>query len=355
MNMEISDLLKEAVEREASDLHLTAGAPPTLRIDGKLTPLDYPVLTPEDTESFARSLAGEERFSDFLREKELDFSLGLPQFARFRINIYQQRGSITLAMRTLSHDIPSMEELHLPVSTLEKLASLSRGLILVTGPTGSGKSTTLASMVEYINNTRSCHIITMEDPIEYLHHHRKSIINQREVGSDTLSFESALVHALREDPDVILVGEMRNLETIALTLTAAETGHLVLATLHTSNAPQSIDRIVDVFPPHQQTQARIQLAGCIQGIISQQLLPRANGKGRVPAVEIMIANNAIRNLMREGKSYQVYNIMQTSLTEGMITMDRALIDLYRDGHVSWEEAQTRSIDPREFSQMRSRI
>jgi len=355
MNIEISDLLKESVERGASDLHLTAGVSPTLRIDGKLIPLDYPPLTPEDTERFAWSLAGEERFSAFSREKELDFSLGISQFARFRINIYQQRGSVALAIRALNYAIPSMEELRLPASTLQKLASLSRGLILVTGPTGSGKSTTLASMIEHINNTRSCHIITMEDPIEYLHHHRKSIINQREVSSDTLSFENALVHALREDPDVILVGEMRNLETIALALTAAETGHLVFATLHTGNAPQSIDRIVDVFPPHQQTQVRVQLAGCVQGIISQQLLPLINGKGRVPAVEIMIANNAIRNLIREGKSYQIYNIMQTSLSEGMITMDKALLDLYRDGQVSWEEAQARSIDPREFSQMRSRI
>ena len=248
-----------------------------------------------------------------------------------------------------------MEELHLPASTLQKLSSLPRGLILVTGPTGSGKSTTLASMIDYINNTRSCHIIAIEDPIEYLHHHRKSIVNQREVGSDTLSFENALMHALREDPDVILVGEMRNLETVALALTAAETGHLVFATLHTGNAPQSVDRIVDVFPPHQQTQARVQLAGCVQGIISQQLLPRAEGRGRLPAIEIMIANNAIRNLVREGKSYQIYNIMQTSLAEGMITMDRALAELCLDGQVSWEEAQTRSIDPREFSQIRSRI
>lgn len=353
--MEISDLLKETVKRGASDLHLTAGIPPTLRIDGKLISLNHPPLTPEDTENFARSLTGGEQFSDFLEKRELDFSLGIPQIARFRVNLYQQRGSIGLAIRALNYNIPSMEELHLPASTLQKLASLSRGLILVTGPTGSGKSTTLASMIEYINATRSCHIITMEDPIEYLHHHQKSIINQREVGSDTPSFESALMHALREDPDVILVGEMRNLETIALALTAAETGHLVFATLHTGNAPQSIDRVVDVFPPHQQTQVRIQLAGCIQGIISQQLLPRVNGKGRIPAIEVMIANNAIRNLIREGKSYQVYNVMQTSLTEGMVTMDRALLDLYRDGQVSWEEAQARAIDPREFSQMRSRI
>ena len=355
MTLNISDLLQESVERGASDLHLTAGIPPVFRIDGKLVPLEGPPLTPEDTERFARSLAGEERFSGFLRGKELDFSLGVPQLARFRINIYQQRGSVGLAIRALSYDIPSMEELHLPASTLQKLSSLPRGLILVTGPTGSGKSTTLASMIDYINNTRSCHIITIEDPIEYLHHHRKSIVNQREVGSDTLSFENALMHALREDPDVILVGEMRNLETVALALTAAETGHLVFATLHTGNAPQSVDRIVDVFPPHQQTQARVQLAGCVQGIISQQLLPRAEGRGRLPAIEIMIANNAIRNLVRKGKSYQIYNIMQTSLAEGMITMDRALAELCLDGQVSWEEAQTRSIDPREFSQIRSRI
>lgn len=355
MAWDIFKLLRETVERDASDLHITAGVPPILRVYGNLSPLrEYPPLRPEDTEFLIRSLAGEERWERFLRDLELDFSVGIPDLGRFRVNVYRQRGSYGMAIRALRYDIPTMEELHLPKDVLEHLASLPRGLILVTGPTGSGKSTTLASMIEYINLTRACHIVTIEDPIEYLHSHKKSIVNQREVGSDTPSFESALVHALREDPDVILVGEMRNLETVAIALQAAETGHLVLATLHTGNAPQTVDRIVDIFPPHQQTQVRVQLAGCIQGIIAQQLLLRADGKGRVPAVEVMVANNAIRNLIREGKSHQIYTIMQASLSEGMVTMDRALFELYRKGFVTWEEALVRAIDPKEFANLRSR-
>ncbi len=356
MGFDIQKLLQEVVEKKASDLHLTAGIPPVFRIYGRLAfSPDYPPLRPSDTEFLARSILGEERWQRFLREKEADFSLGLSDLGRFRINAYFQRGSIGLAIRALSYVIPSMDELHLPKEVLQKLALLPRGLILVTGPTGSGKSTTLASMIDYINENRSCHIITIEDPIEYLHTHKKSIVNQREVGADTPSFESALVHALREDPDVILVGEMRNLETIATALTAAETGHLVMATLHTNNAPQTIDRIVDVFPPYQQTQIRIQLAGALQGVISQQLLPLASGKGRIPAIEIMIATNAIRNLIREGKTYQIYSVIQTSLSEGMITMDRALFELYKKGLATWEEIYTRAIDPKELSTWRNRF
>ena len=355
MDFDIRVLLQEVVERKASDLHLTVGIPPVFRIYGRLTLAGkYRPLRPPDTEHLAHSLLGEERWQRFLKEREADFSLGLPDLGRFRINAYFQRGSIGLAIRALSYVIPSMEELHLPKEVLQKLALLPRGLILVTGPTGSGKSTTLASMIDYINENRSCHIITIEDPIEYLHAHKKSIINQREVGADTPSFESALVHALREDPDVILVGEMRNLETIATALTAAETGHLVMATLHTNNAPQTIDRIVDVFPPHQQTQIRIQLAGALQGVVSQQLLPLSGGNGRIPAIEIMIANNAIRNLIREGKTYQIYSVMQTSLAEGMITMDRALFELYKRGLVTWDEIYARAIDPKELSTWRNR-
>ncbi len=354
MSFDIFHLLRETVEKKASDLHLTAGVPPIVRIYGRLVPLDYPPLRPEDTEALARTLAGEERWQEFLKHLELDFSVGVPNLSRFRVNVYRQRGSHGLAIRALSYEIPTMEELHLPGEVLRHLASLPRGLILVTGPTGSGKSTTLASMVDYINTTRSCHIITIEDPIEYLHHHKKSIVNQREVGNDTLSFESALIHALREDPDVILVGEMRNLETIAIALQAAETGHLVLATLHTNNAPQTVDRIVDVFPPHQQTQVRVQLAGCLQGVISQQLLPCRDGLGRVPAVEVMIGSIAIRNLIREGKSHQIYTIMQASAAEGMVTMDRALFELYKRGLVTWEEARSRAIDPKEFATWRNK-
>ncbi|MGQ9472860.1 MAG: type IV pilus twitching motility protein PilT [Candidatus Caldatribacteriaceae bacterium] len=356
MGIVVQELLEKMIHQKASDLHLTVGIPPVFRIYGKLSFLEgYPALRPSDTVALAQSLLNEERWQKFLHTREMDFSLGIPDLGRFRVNAYFQRGSVGLAIRALSYTIPSMEELHLPKEILQRLSLLPRGLILVTGPTGSGKSTTLASMIGYINEHRPCHIITIEDPIEYLHTHKKCIINQREVGTDTSSFESALVHALREDPDVILVGEMRNLETIATALTAAETGHLVMATLHTNNAPQTIDRIVDVFPPHQQTQIRIQLAGALQGIISQQLLPLASGNGRIPAVEIMIANNAIRNLIREGKTHQIYSVIQTSLAEGMITMDRALFELYKRGLISWEEAYSRAIDPKEFSLWRNRI
>ncbi|NSW75460.1 MAG: type IV pilus twitching motility protein PilT [Candidatus Atribacteria bacterium] len=356
MDFDIRELLRKVVEQKASDLHLTAGIPPVFRVYGRLFFAEgYQPLRPPDTENLARTILGEERWQKFIREKEADFSLGLPDLGRFRVNTYFQRGSVGIAIRALSYVIPSMDELHLPKEVLQKLALLPRGLILVTGPTGSGKSTTLASMIDYINEHRSCHIITIEDPIEYLHTHKKSIVNQREVGADTPSFESALVHALREDPDVILVGEMRNLETIAIALTAAETGHLVMATLHTNNAPQTIDRIVDVFPPHQQTQVRIQLAGALQGIVAQQLLPLASGNGRIPAIEIMIATNAVRNLIREGKTYQIYSVMQTSLSEGMITMDRALFELYKRGLVTWDEAYNRAIDPKEFATWRNRF
>jgi len=355
VNCEVNQLLSEVFEKKASDLHLTVGRPPILRIDGRLVPCEGPNLTSEDTLAFARTIISEKRWEDFQKQHELDISLGVPDVGRYRINVYFQRGSVGLAIRALSYDIPTMDALHLPREVLQKLSNLPRGLILVTGPTGSGKSTSLASMVDYINNTRSCHIMTVEDPIEYIHRHKQSIINQREVGEDTYSFENALVHVLRQDPDVILVGEMRNLETVSIALTAAETGHLVMATLHTNNAPQTVDRVIDIFPPHQQQQIRIQLAGCIQGILSQQLLPRLNNEGRVPAIEIMLANNAVRNLIREGKSHQIYSVMQTALSEGMITMDRALFELYKRGMVSWEEAASRSVDPKEFKLWRNRV
>ena len=355
MEWDVLELLKKVVDNKASDLHITAGVPPILRVDGKLVPTDYPMLKPEDTEKIAHFIVGDgKRWEQFLRDNELDLSLGIPEAGRFRVNVYRQRGSCGVALRALSYIIPSMEELHLPKDTLVKLAALPRGLILVTGPTGSGKSTSLASIIDHINNTRACHIVTIEDPIEYLHTHKKSIINQREIGTDTYSFENALVHVLRQDPDVILIGEMRNLETISIALTAAETGHLVLATLHTDNAPTTIDRIIDICPPHQQQQVRIQLAGALQGIMSQQLLPRANSSGRIPAIEVMLANNAIRNLIREGKSHQIYTVMQTSLSEGMITMDRALFDLYRKGLITWEEAFDHAIDQKEFKLWRNR-
>ncbi|HSV31736.1 MAG TPA: type IV pilus twitching motility protein PilT [Atribacteraceae bacterium] len=351
----IKMFLTELQEKRASDLHLTVGLPPTMRIDGKLIPSKVPNLSQEDTKAIARSIVSEEQWGKFQETHELDLSLGIPQVGRFRVNIYYQRGSIGLAIRALSYNIPTMEELHLPTEILQKLALLPRGLILATGPTGSGKSTSLASMIDYINSNRSCHIVTIEDPIEYVHSHKQSIINQREVGEDTHSFESALVHVLRQDPDVILVGEMRNLETVAIALTAAETGHLVLATLHTNNAPQTVDRIIDIFPPHHQQQIRIQLSACLQGIVSQQLIPRSDTRGRIPAIEILLANNAVCNLIREGKSHQLYSVMQSSLAEGMLTMDWALFDLYKKGMVNWEEAFSRSIYPKEFSRWRSRV
>ncbi|MBE3575610.1 MAG: type IV pilus twitching motility protein PilT, partial [Firmicutes bacterium] len=299
----VADLLRRAVESRASDLHLVVGAPPTLRINGRLYPLaDLPVLTPPVSEAILRPLAGEERWAAVLERGQKDFSYGVHGLGRFRINVYRQRGVYNAAMRVIPTDVPPWTELGLP-AIFPHLADLGQGLILVTGATGSGKSTTLAALVDLINSTRSCHIITLEDPIEYLHHHKLSLVEQREIGGDTLSFADGLRAALREDPDVILVGEMRDLETISTAITAAETGHLVLATLHTNDAVQSVDRVVDVFPPYQQQQIRIQLAATLQAVISQQLLPRADGQGRVLAAEVLVATAAAQNLIREGKTH----------------------------------------------------
>ncbi len=342
----IYDLLRITLERGASDLHLTAGLPPVLRIDGVLTPLDLPPLTPTDTQRLIYEILTEEQISEFEMRRELDCSYGVRGLGRFRVNVYRQRGSIGGAFRLIPDRIPSFEELRLPPVT-RSVAEKTSGLVLVTGPTGSGKSTTLASIVDYINETRSCHIITIENPIEYLHRHKKAMVNQREVGSDTLSFANALRSALREDPDVILVGEMRDLETISTALTAAETGHLVLATLHTRNAPQTIDRIIDIFPPHQQEQVRSQLADTIEVVFSQRLLPKVGG-GRIVAVEVMLATSAIRNLIREGKTYQIYGVMEMSLAQGMKTLDRALVELYTQGHITLESARAHAIDPVSF-------
>lgn len=343
----IDDLLKIALEYRASDLHISVDVPPILRRDGRLKALGSSSLSREQTKRLTKELLTEEQYQRYLEKGELDFSYSVPGFGRFRVNLYHQRGSAGIAVRVIPFVIPSLEELGLP-PIVKELAMLDKGLVLVTGPTGSGKSTTLASMIDLINTTRSTHIITLEDPIEYLHKHKRSIVNQREIGFDTKSFSNGLRAALRQDPDVVLVGEMRDLETIATAVTAAETGHLVLATLHTSSAAQTIDRIIDVFPPHQQQQIRIQLAGTLQGVISQQLIPKADEMGRVASIEIMVANSALRNLIREQKTHQIYSVMQTGSRVGMQTMDNSLRDLYSRGVITLEEAQKRALDHENF-------
>ena len=349
--MKMEQLLREAVGRRASDLHITVGMPPILRINGALVKLDEAPLGVADTLQLFESIASEERKALLLQNGEVDFSYTVPGLSRFRINSFRQRGSIAVAVRIIPEQVPSLDQLGLP-DIITTLARKPRGLILVTGPTGSGKSTTMAAMINQINNERACTILTLEDPIEYLHRHKKSLINQREVGSDTQSFANGLRAALREDPDVILVGEMRDMETISIAVRAAETGHLVLATVHTSDASQTIDRIIDVFPPYQQQQIRTQLSLTLQGIVSQQLLPRRDNAGRVVAVEVLMATPAARNLIREGKSHQLLSVIQTGAKSGMQSMDSALRDLCRAGMVSDEEALMRATDPENFLRLR---
>lgn len=346
--MEMTQLVKLAVENNASDIHLTEGMPPILRINGKLRSTKMPSLKREDLKEFIyQNILTKEEIAQFERELELDVSFEAHGLCRFRVNIHKQRGSVEAAFRLIPSQIRSIEELGLP-SAVAELARKPDGLVLVTGPTGSGKSTTLAAMVELMNNEKECHIITIEDPIEYVYSNKKSIIKQREVYSDTHSFAEALKRALREDPNIIVVGEMRDIETISTALTASETGHLVLATLHTPNASGSIDRIIDVFPSHQQTQVRVQLADTLQGIISQQLLPTADGKGRVLAYEILIATPAIRNLIREQKSAEIATYMQTGQQYGMRLMDVSLKELYEQGLISYEVARSRMRNPEDF-------
>lgn len=337
--MNIRDILMKALETRASDVHITVMNPPIIRVDGSLQPIDHPVLKPEDTKYLVHEVLSEQQ-QIFLKEKgEIDVSFAIPQLGRFRVNAYLQRGTYSMALRVVNIRIPSMDELGIP-SYISTLTRKQRGLILVTGPTGSGKSTTLASMIDLINKERNCHVLTLEDPIEYLHKHQKSIVNQREVGLDTNSFENGLRSALRQDPDVILVGEMRDLETMAIAITAAETGHLVLSTLHTVGAAKTVDRILDVFPPHQQQQVRTQLSSVLEGIISQQIMPKKEGTGRVAAFEIMTATPAIRNLIREGKTHQIQTSVQTGSKFGMITMDDALLNLVKKGVISKETCAT---------------
>lgn len=340
----IEEILRTAKDAGASDVHLTVGIPPKMRVFGNLITMDYPRMMPADTLDVVVSIMSEEQRNRFEERGEYDLSFSLPNCGRYRVNVYKQRGSIALAFRLVGTTVPSPEELGVPESVVD-LYQRKRGLILVTGPTGSGKSTTLAAIIDKVNNNRDAHIITLEDPIEYLHMHKLSMVNQREIGMDTENYANALRAALREDPDVILVGEMRDFETISVAITAAETGHLVLSTLHTIGAASTVDRIIDVFPPHQQQQIRVQLANVLEAVISQQLIPTINGKGRVAAFEVMHANHAVRNLIREGKSHQLASVMQTNRKIGMITMDDAILALYMEGKIDRELAIQFAQDP----------
>ncbi|TAH63604.1 MAG: type IV pilus twitching motility protein PilT [Gottschalkiaceae bacterium] len=346
--MEFLELINDGTEKKASDIHITVGLPIIYRINGNLIKVGESILKPQETEEIVRKLLNERQINELIDKGELDTSFSSPGIGRFRINIFKQRGSYCLAIRIIPLEVPTIEELGLP-DVVRDLSRLNRGLILVTGPTGSGKSTTLASMINLINSERNCHILTLEDPIEYLHKHNKSVVNQREIGTDSLNFGNGLRAALRQDPDVILVGEMRDLETISIALTAAETGHLVLSTLHTIGAAKTIDRIIDVFPPHQQQQIRVQFSSVVQGIISQQLLLKSDGKGRVGAFEVMIATPAIRNLIREEKSHQIDTAIQTGAKFGMQTMDNSLLSLYKKGLISGETALNQSVNPEMIS------
>ncbi len=349
------DLLKVMIEKGASDLHITTGSSPRVRIDGKLVLLDHPQLTPAETKELCYSVLTDAQKHKFEESNELDLSFGVKGLSRFRANIFMQRGAVAGAFRTIPFQIRTFQELGLP-EIVNDLVKKPRGLILVTGPTGCGKSTTLATMVDRINSERQDHIITVEDPIEYIHNHKKSLVNQREVNADTSSFKAALKYVLRQDPNVVLIGEMRDLETIEAALTVSETGHLTLATLHTNSAVQTINRIIDVFPPHQQEQIRTQLSFVLEGILAQQLIARKSGQGRVLAVELLIPNPAIRNLIREDKIHQIYSMMQTGqATFGMQTMNQSLFDLYTRGLLSYEDAIGRSSVPDELITMLQRV
>ena len=349
--MHVNDLLAMAVARGASDLHLKVGSFPVLRVNGELmVQEDTAVITPEAMDVIFNEVTTHSQREAFASELEADFAYQTPGIGRFRVNICRQEGTIGLACRPVSMEIPTIEELGLP-SVCRELAQKGSGLVIVTGPTGCGKSTTLAAMINYLNHNVKRKIITIEDPVEYLHRNIKCFFSQREIGRDTRSFANALKYALRQDPDVILVGEMRDLETMAAVLTAAETGHLVLTTLHTPGAPDAVDRFIDVFPPHQQQQVRVQLSVALEGIIYQLLIPRASGSGRVAAVEVMLASPAIRNLIREGKTYQMMNTIQTGAQYGMQTLNQSLVELFHSGTITLEEALARSIDPEELKEM----
>jgi len=346
----LRDLLHEMIEKRASDLHITAGLPPQLRVDGTIVSTSHEKLTPEDTLQITYSVLNEQQQKRFEEEKELDLSFGVKGLSRFRANVFLQRGVVSLAIRQIPYEILEMKQLGLP-PVVEKLAEKHQGLILVTGPTGCGKSTTLASVIDKINQERRCHIVTIEDPIEYIHQHKRCIVNQREVKADTDSFGAALKHVLRQDPDVILIGEMRDLETMQAALTIAETGHLTLATLHTNSTYESINRIVDSFPASQQEQVRAQLAFVLEGVITQQLIPRAKGKGRALVCELMVCTPAIRACIRDDKVHQIYGLMQAGQKFGMQTMNQALFNACVKGDIATEEGLRRSGDPEELSNM----
>ena len=347
--MQIKELLIKAKEKDASDLHLNVGIPPVLRINGKLIRLNLPELTPEITHEMIYSILSEKQKTGFEKFGEYDLSYELINISRFRVNVFKHRRGEGAAFRLIPEKIKTLSELGLP-SMLSDFTEKDRGLVLVTGPTGSGKSTTLAALVDIINKNRYDNIITIEDPIEFIHSHKNCLVSQREIGSHTTSFASALRNALREDPDVILVGEMRDLETISMALTAAETGHLVFSTLHTISAAETIERIIDVFPPHQQNQVRMQLAGSLLGVVAQTLLPILDEKGRIPALEIMLANPAIKNLIREGKAYQIVSTIQISKKDGMQSLDQSLKDLLMEGKISQEDALKKAIDKKAFAE-----
>ena len=342
MAVDFADIVLAALERRASDIHLVAGATPSIRVRGRLVGLDdVAPMTVQDTREIVYSILSDGQRQQFEINRQVDFSYAVPRLTRMRVNAYVQRGAASAAFRIIPSAASTLQSLGMPAA-VGRMATLPRGMVLVTGPTGSGKSTTLAAIIDEINSTRDEHILTIEDPIEFLHPHKRCLVNQRELGSDATSFAEGLRAALRQDPDVILVGEMRDLETISTALTAAETGHLVLATLHTQDAPQTIDRVIDVFPPHQQQHVRVMLAAALQGIVAQQLLPTADGAGRVAAVEILIPTPAVRNLIREGKTHQVYSAIQTGGEHGMQTMDAALAELVRSGAITREVARRRA-------------
>lgn len=335
--LSIEEVLTIAKQAGASDVHITVGIPPKMRVNGALYDMDFPKMLPPDTEEIINQIMTEKQKAIFMDRGEYDMSFSIRDVGRYRVNAYHQRGSAAIAFRLVGTQIPTPEELGIPESVVD-LSQRKRGMVLVTGPTGSGKSTTLAAIIDKVNKTRDAHVITLEDPIEYLHQHQMAMVNQREIGIDSGSYANALRAALREDPDVILVGEMRDLETISVAITAAETGHLVLSTLHTIGAASTVDRMIDVFPAHQQQQIRIQVANVLEAVISQQLVPTADGRGRVAAFEVMHANHAVRNLIREGKTHQLMSVIQTNRKLGMITMDEALTQLYFTGKITKDDA-----------------
>lgn len=354
-DLDLDAALKKMIEVGASDLHVTAGAPPNVRLDGGLKPLEgFPSMLPDAIQRTLYGIISQRQRETFEANLELDFAYAVRGVARFRVNMYQQRDSLGAAFRVIPYEIKPLEALGVP-PIVANFANMARGLVLVTGPTGSGKSTTLAAIIDLANRTRSDHIMTVEDPIEFLHRHKKSLINQREVGADTHSFANALKHVLRQDPDIILVGEMRDLETISVALTAAETGHLVFATLHTQDAAQTIDRVIDVFPSHQQAQVRTQLAGAIQGVVCQTLCKRADGPGRAVATEVLVATPAIRNLIREGKTHQIYSAMQAGAQMGMHTMDQHLADLVKSGKITYEQGLEKCHHAADFNRLTGRL